>query len=98
MVVPSPRRQAKSEFRTAAEAELLDPVVGFLRERECIIEAQRPERGFPNQAHTDRAANVHCVVDGAWHRVGNAGSRGWTDTARNELARGGAGRWPRKSQ
>jgi hypothetical protein len=35
IVVP----QARSEFRTAAEAELLDPVVGLLRERECIIEA-----------------------------------------------------------
>ncbi len=47
--------QARSEFRTAAEAELLDPVVGFLREREGIIEAQRPERGFPNQTHNGTA-------------------------------------------
>jgi hypothetical protein len=35
--------QAGSEFRPAAEAELLHPVVGFLAERECIIEPQRPE-------------------------------------------------------
>jgi len=35
-------QRVASEFRPAAEAELLDPVVGLLRERECIIEAQRP--------------------------------------------------------
>jgi hypothetical protein len=34
-------QRVASEFRPA-EAELLDPVVGLLRERECIIEAQRP--------------------------------------------------------
>src|SRR5207249_11885937 len=42
------------------------------------------------------AANVHCVVDGAWHGIGDAGTKGWTDTARNDLARGREGRWPRK--
>src|SRR5262249_6450268 len=86
--------QARSEFRTAAEAELLDPVVGLLRERECIIEAQRPERGFPNQTHTDRTANVHCIVDGTWHGVGDAGAKGWTEAARNDFARGREGRRP----
>src|SRR5262249_19988964 len=92
--VPIAAPQPRSELRTAAEAELLDPVVGLLRERECIIEAQRPERGFPNQTHTDRAANVHCVVDGTWHGVGDAGAKGWTEPARNDFARGREGRRP----
>ena len=39
MPLPMAVPLARSEFRTPAEAELLDPVVGFLRERECIIES-----------------------------------------------------------
>src|SRR6266478_905508 len=86
MPMPIAAPQARSEFRTAAEAELLDPVVGFLREREGIIEAQRPERGFPNQTHTDRAANVHSVVDRTRHRIGDARAKGRTDITRDDLA------------
>jgi hypothetical protein len=37
------RRAGGSECRPAAEPELLYPVVGFLGEREGIIESQRPE-------------------------------------------------------
>src|SRR5258708_12789070 len=69
MPVPMAAPQARSEFRTAAEAELLDPVVGVLREREGIIEAHRPERGFPNQTHTDRPAHVHCIVHPPRHPI-----------------------------
>src|SRR5260370_37996689 len=94
MPMPIAAPQARSEFRTAAEAELLDPVVGFLREREGIIEAQRPERGFPNQTHTDRAANVHPIVDRTRHRIGDAWAKGRTDTTRNDLASGGGCRRP----
>src|SRR5258708_27559951 len=94
MPMPIAAPQARSEFRPSAEAELLDPVVGFLREREGIIEAQRPERGFPNQTHTDRAANVHPIVDRTRHRIGDAWAKGRTDTTRNDLASGGGCRAP----
>src|SRR5260370_24974793 len=93
MPVPMAAPQARSEFRTAAEAELLDPVVGFLREPEGITQAQRPERGFPNQTHTDRAAHVHCIVDRTRHRIGEVlGAKGRTDITRDDLASGGGGR------
>src|SRR5262252_4116889 len=93
MPVPIAAPQPRSEFRAAAEAELLDPVVGLLRERECIIEAQRPERGFPNQTHTDRTANVHSIVDRTRYRIGKyLGAKGRTDTTRNDLAGG----WERR--
>jgi hypothetical protein len=42
--VPIAAPLAASEFRAAAEAELLNPVVRLLRERECVVEAQRSER------------------------------------------------------
>src|SRR5262249_61350321 len=70
MPVPIMAPQAGSEFRPAAEAELLHPVVGFLGERERIIEPQRSERRFPNHSHPDRAADGHSVVHRAWHRIG----------------------------
>src|SRR5260370_23028578 len=96
LVCPARFGLDRSESRTAAEAELLDPVVGFLRAREGIIEAQRPERGFPNQTHTDRAANVHPIVDRTRHRIGDAWAKGRTDTTRNNLASGGECRRPGK--
>ena len=42
------------EFRPAAKAELLNPIVTLLHERERIIEAQRTERRVPDQADADR--------------------------------------------
>src|SRR5215510_12343243 len=78
-----------SEFRAATEAELLNLVVRLLRERERVVEPQRPERRFPNHADADRAANMHAVIDRARRRIGNARAPGWTDTTRNNLASGG---------
>src|SRR5262249_59153592 len=63
MPVPIMAPQAGSEFRPAAEAELVHPIVGFLAERERIIEPQRPERGFPNHSHPHPAANMPGVFD-----------------------------------
>jgi hypothetical protein len=39
---------------------------------------------------------MHRVVDGVWHGVGDAGAKGWTDTARNDFARGRERRRPGK--
>src|SRR5262249_7256882 len=78
-----------SEFRAAAEAELLNLVVRLLRERERVVEPQRPERRFPNHADADRAANMHAVIDRARRRIGNARAPAWTDTTRNTRASGG---------
>src|SRR5215471_13694398 len=86
MPVPIMAPQAGSEFRPAAEAELLHPVVGFLAERECIIEPQRPEWGFPNYSHTHRAAHMHGVVHRTRRRVGDARTEGRTETTRDDLA------------
>src|SRR6266849_703462 len=48
---------ARLEFRAAAEAELLDPIVTLLGKRERIVEAQRTERRVPDQADADRGAD-----------------------------------------
>ena len=45
------------EFRAAAEAELLDPIVALFHKRERIVEAQRTERRIPDQADADRGAD-----------------------------------------
>src|SRR5262249_21465358 len=86
MPVPIMAPQAGAEFRPAAEAELLYAVVGVLAERECIIESQRPEWGFPNYSHAHRAAHMHGVVHRTRHRVGDARTEGRTETTRDDLA------------
>src|SRR5262245_21938201 len=43
----------RSEPGSAAEPELLHPIVVLLHERESVVEPQRSERRIPDQAHTN---------------------------------------------
>src|SRR5260364_131165 len=56
-------RPPASERRAAAEPELLDDVVFALGQRHRVVEAQRAERGGPDQADADRGADDLAVVE-----------------------------------
>src|SRR4029077_4652139 len=79
-------RRRGSEFRAAAETELLDAVVRLLRERECIVEPQRSERRFPNEADADRTTNMHRIVDCTRRRIRDARTEGRTEIPGDDLA------------
>src|SRR5262249_17238836 len=89
MPVPIMAPQAGAEFRPAAEAELLHPVVGVLGERECIIEPQRPQWGFPNYSHAHPAERMHGLFHQTRRRVGDARTARRTESTRDALAGGG---------
>ena len=55
--VPCRQPRSRSELRAAAEPEELRTVVARLGQGIGKIEAQRPERGIPDETHTDRRAH-----------------------------------------
>src|SRR5262249_36908164 len=77
-----------SEFRAAAETELLNAVVRLLRERECIVEPQRPQRRFPNEADPHPNTTMHCITDRARRRIRDARTEGRTEIPGDALAGG----------
>src|SRR5262249_21201872 len=85
-VPPAASAGGAHKFLPAAETELLNAVVRLLRERECIVEPQRPERRFPNEADPDRTTNVHPIVDWARRRIRDARTEGRTEIPGDDLA------------
>src|SRR4051794_32969686 len=83
MNIPPPT----SEFGATTKPKLLNLVVRLLRQRERIIEPEWPERRIPDQTHSDRGANMHCVIDRALHGVGDARAPGGARVSREHLAR-----------
>src|SRR5262249_11025743 len=79
-------RRRGSEFRAAAETELLNAVVGLLREREGIVKPQGSERRFPNEPDPDRATNMHPVVDRTRRRIRDARTKGRTEIPGDDFA------------
>src|SRR6187551_132989 len=61
--LPSSGPRTKSEACAAAEAEELRAIVARLGQRDRNVDSQRTERRLPDDAGTNRAANLIAVAD-----------------------------------